>query len=98
MEGRVPGVVKTVYEQMNRQMKDIEFELPERIKAFQEGLLRNHLVYLRDNSPYYRRLFDSYGINTEKIHNLEDLTRIPFTEKKDSSFTMMTSAVYPRKR
>lgn len=63
--------------------KDIEFESPERIKSFQEDLLRKHLVYLRDNSPYYRRLFDSYGINIEKIRHLEDLTRIPFTEKKD---------------
>ncbi|MBO7437689.1 MAG: AMP-binding protein, partial [Bacteroidaceae bacterium] len=42
-----------------------------------------HLVYLKKNSPYYRRVFDSYGININKIVHLEDLTRIPFTEKKD---------------
>ncbi len=64
-------------------MNDIEFSSPEQIKQFQEELLQKHLVYLKKNSPYYRRLFDSYGININKIVHLEDLTRIPFTEKKD---------------
>ena len=64
-------------------MNDIEFSSPAEIKAFQEDLLHRHLVYLKKNSPYYRRVFDSYGINISKIVHLEDLTRIPFTEKKD---------------
>ena len=64
-------------------MNDIEFSSPEQIKQFQEELLHKHLVYLKKNSPYYRRLFESYGINISKIVHLEDLTRIPFTEKKD---------------
>ena len=64
-------------------MNDIEFSSPEQIKQFQEDLLHKHLVYLKKNSPYYRRVFDSYGIDIKKIVHLEDLTRIPFTEKKD---------------
>ena len=64
-------------------MNDIEFSSPEQIKLFQEDLLHKHLVYLKKNSPYYKRVFDSYGININKIVHLEDLTRIPFTEKKD---------------
>ena len=64
-------------------MNDIEFSSPEQIKQFQEELLHKHLVYLKKNSPYYRRVFESYGINISKIVHLEDLTRIPFTEKKD---------------
>lgn len=64
-------------------MNDIEFSSPEEIKSFQEELLHKHLVYLKKNSPYYRRVFDSYGIDIKKIVHLEDLTRIPFTEKKD---------------
>lgn len=63
--------------------RDIEFESLETIKEFQENLLHGHLAYLKENSPYYRRLFDSYGINIGKIVHLEDLVRIPFTEKKD---------------
>ena len=83
---------------MNRQMKDIEFELPERIKAFQEGLLRKHLDYLHDNSPYYRRLFDSYGINIGRIQYIEDLTRIPFTEKKDLQLYNDDFCCVPRRK
>ena len=63
--------------------QDIEFRSPEEIKAFQEDLLRKHLAYLKEHSRYYRRMFDSYGIDTDKIRTLEDLVRIPFTEKKD---------------
>ena len=48
-------------------MNDIEFSSAAEIKAFQEDLLHKHLVYLKKNSPYYRRVFDSYGININKI-------------------------------
>ena len=78
--------------------KDIEFESPERIKEFQEKLLRKHLVYLSENSPYYRRLFDSYGIRIDKIRHLEDLVRIPFTEKKDLQLYNDDFCCVPRNR
>lgn len=64
-------------------MQDIEFESPERIKEFQEELLVKHLEYLEAHSPYYRRLFSENGIDIKTIRHLEDLVRIPFTEKKD---------------
>lgn len=78
--------------------KDIEFESPERIKEFQENLLHGHLAYLKENSPYYRRLFDSYGINIDRIVHLEDLTRIPFTEKKDLQLYNDDFCCVPRKK
>ena len=62
---------------------DIEYKSVEEIKAYQEGLLHEALVYLKNNSPYYQRMFKSYGINIEKIRHIEDLVKIPFTEKKD---------------
>ena len=62
---------------------DIEYKSVEEIKAFQEGLLHEALAYLKANSPYYQRMFKSYGINIEKIRHIEDLVKIPFTEKKD---------------
>ena len=78
--------------------KDIEFESPERIKEFQEELLKKHLSYLKANSVYYRRLFDSYGIKTDKIRHLEDLVRIPFTEKKDLQLYNDDFCCVPRKK
>lgn len=78
--------------------EDIEFESPEKIKEFQEELLHKHLVYLQKKSPYYNRLFSSYGINIEKIQHLEDLTRIPFTEKKDLQLYNDDFCCVPKKK
>ena len=62
---------------------DIEFETIERIKQFQEGLLQKQLVYLKDKSPFYQSMFQKYSIDISKIKTLEDLSLLPFTEKKD---------------
>ena len=62
---------------------DIEFKKPEEIKAFQEDLLHKALVYLKEHSKYYQRIFKSYNIDIDKILTIEDLQKIPFTEKKD---------------
>ena len=56
---------------------DIEYKSVEEIKAFQEELLHKALAYLKDNSPYYQRMFKSYGINIDKIRHIEDLVKIP---------------------
>lgn len=62
---------------------DIEFKSAEEIKTYQEGLLHKALHYLNDNSAYYQRMFKKYEIDIDKIVYLEDLIKIPFTEKKD---------------
>ncbi len=62
---------------------DIEYKSPDQIRAFQEDLLRQHLAYLNAHSPFYQRMFRSYGIQIDRIRTLDDLIRIPFTGKKD---------------
>lgn len=64
-------------------MKDIEFESIYTIKAFQDEKLRKAVLYLKEHSPYYQRLFDKFHININNIRQIEDLVNIPFTEKKD---------------
>ena len=66
-----------------KRTNDIEYKSVEEIKTYQEGLLHEALAYLQAHSPYYQRMFKSYGINIEKIRHIEDLVKIPFTEKKD---------------
>ncbi len=63
--------------------KDIEFCTVDQIKAYQETLLKKALLYLQANSRYYQRVFAKYAIDIEKIKTIEDLVKIPFTEKKD---------------
>ena len=63
--------------------EDIEFQSAEAIKDFQEQKLREALAYLAANSPYYQRMFSRCRIDIDKIRHIEDLVKIPFTEKKD---------------
>ncbi len=62
---------------------DIEFESIERIRDYQEELLRKQISYLAAHSPYYRRMFADQHIDPSSIRTIDDLQRLPFTEKKD---------------
>lgn len=53
------------------------------IKEFQEKKLRELLVYLSENSPYYKALFQKEGININDVNSIEDLQKIPVTSKTD---------------
>ncbi len=55
------------------------------IKSFQEQKLKEQLVYLQANSPYYKQLFVKHEIEVEKINSIENLTQLPTTTKEDFS-------------
>lgn len=61
---------------------DIEFKSREEIKLYQEELLREQIAFLAEHSPFYQRMFSSQAINPADIRTLEDLQRLPFTEKR----------------
>jgi phenylacetate-CoA ligase len=67
---------------MNKE-NDIEFKSPAEIKQFQEQKLKEALSYLNEKSRYYQRTFKSNGIDINDINTIEDLQKVPFTEKKD---------------
>ncbi len=60
----------------------LEFQSPREIRAAQEKLLRQHIKYCSENSPYYRRVFSELGLEPENI-SLETLTELPFTDKQE---------------
>lgn len=62
---------------------DIEFKSAEEIKIYQDSRLREALQYLNTNSPFYKRMFAEHGIDINNIKCIEDLSSLPFTEKKD---------------
>ncbi|MBO5720594.1 MAG: AMP-binding protein [Bacteroidales bacterium] len=64
-------------------MIDIEYKSVEEIKLYQENLLKDALNYLKSYSKFYQRMFNKYEIDIDKINTIEDLVKIPFTEKKD---------------
>ena len=53
------------------------------VKSLQEQKLRELLQYLDQNSPFYKDLFSRNRIRVEEIRSLEDLSRIPVTNKED---------------
>jgi phenylacetate-CoA ligase len=59
-----------------------EFMTEAEIKLIQVKLLRQHLEYCRDASPYYRQLLQGKDFSDFK---LEDLTQQPLTDKHDFS-------------
>ncbi|MBR1872236.1 MAG: AMP-binding protein [Bacteroidales bacterium] len=63
--------------------QDIEFRSPEQIKELQDKLLQEAIAYLAANSAYYKRMFSKCGVDPAKIRCIEDLVKLPFTEKKD---------------
>jgi phenylacetate-CoA ligase len=60
----------------------MEFQRPEASRAAQQRLLGEHLRYAAERSPYYRRTFREYGIDPAAV-TLEDLPKLPLTDKKD---------------
>lgn len=68
---------------MSEKICDIEFESVEKIKEFQNRKLQEALRYLEANSAFYQRMFKDNGIDIERIQTIDDLVKLPFTEKKD---------------
>ena len=57
--------------------------VPAEIREVQEKKLGTLLEYLKKESPFYRRLFKQQGIDPGSVKQLEDLVRIPVTQKED---------------
>ena len=52
------------------------------ITAFQVEKLKEQIQYLFSNSPFYQKLFEEEGILPSNIRTLEDLAKLPVTEKE----------------
>ncbi|WP_432822805.1 phenylacetate--CoA ligase family protein [Trichloromonas sp.] len=62
---------------------NLEFNSPTAIGEAQNLLLRRHLAYLAEHSPFYRRRFAEAGIDLVDVAGLADLSRLPMTSKED---------------
>ncbi len=62
---------------------DLEFLTPEEISQRQNRLLREHVRYVAQHSPFYRKMFAKRGIDPAAIRSGEDLCLLPFTTKAD---------------
>ena len=53
----------------------------EEIRQHQLRKLKEQVSYLNGSSPYYKRVFKEHGITGETIKTLDDLKKIPFSDK-----------------
>jgi len=55
----------------------------ELLERHQLTLLRRQLAHVHARSPFYRRKLDAAGIRPEDVRTMQDVRRIPFTEKEE---------------
>lgn len=63
--------------------EEIETMPPDKIRQMQLARLQQQLAYVYARSPFYRRKFDTAGVNPSHIRHLEDLAAFPFTTKDE---------------
>lgn len=56
---------------------------PERIATFQDKKIRQIVAHAYERVPYYRELFDRFGLKPAHVRARADLDRIPITTKSD---------------
>lgn len=61
--------------------EEMETLSSEKFHDVQEKAFLKQLTYVWDNSEFYKKKFHEAGLEREDIKNLEDLTKLPFTEK-----------------
>ncbi len=57
------------------------------IQDYQNTRLRRLVAHAYNRVPYYRRLFDCWGIKPEIVRTAADLSAIPVTVGADRSFS-----------
>lgn len=63
--------------------RELHYQDPAAIKAFQEERMRETLEYVAQHSPFYKKLFEKHAVDIASIKTLEDLQAIPTTTKQD---------------
>jgi len=69
------------------------------LRTMQQEKIRRIVRYAYRNVPLYRKRFDEAGVKPEDIKRLDDIAKIPFTEKNDlrDNYPLGILAVPPRR-
>lgn len=68
---------------MFEQHPEIQFKSPAEIAEFQNKQLQKQMQYIKERSPFYKRLFSQNNINFDDIKTVADLQKVPVTTKQD---------------
>ncbi|MBI3458145.1 MAG: phenylacetate--CoA ligase family protein [Candidatus Rokubacteria bacterium] len=70
---------------------EMETVAPDRLRETEEEKLRRQLEYTWQLSPFYRRKWEEAGVDPRRVRRVEDLARLPFTEKRELQETQEAS-------
>jgi len=71
--------------------KEMETLPPDRFHDVQEKALLRQLKYVWENSAFYQKKFGEAGVALGDIKRLEDLSKLPFTEKAELRESQLTA-------
>ena len=72
--------MKKKSEYWNEEMETLS---PERFREIQEKALLKQLKYVFKKSAFYKKKFGEAGVELGDIRGLDDLSKLPFTEKAE---------------
>lgn len=55
----------------------------EQLREIQSRRLKKMVEYVYHNTPFYRKKFQEMGLTPDDIHSIDDVVKLPFTEKTD---------------
>lgn len=55
----------------------------DQLREIQSQRLRKMAAYVYHNTPFYRKKFQEMGLLPEDIHDIDDIVKLPFTQKTD---------------
>ena len=55
----------------------------DQLREIQSRRLKKMVDYVYHNTPFYRRKFQEMGLLPEDIHDIDDIVKLPFTQKTD---------------
>ena len=62
---------------------NLQYAKQAEIKSIQNRLFLEHFEYVVKNSLFYKKKYSSFGIDIKKVKTIEDISKLPFTRKKD---------------
>jgi phenylacetate-CoA ligase len=65
------------------EFEDLQNSNQDKITKTQNKLFLDHFNYTLTNSPFYKKLYNSIGIDVNAIQSIDDIKKLPFTRKSD---------------
>jgi phenylacetate-CoA ligase len=79
-----------------REFDQSQWLSPQELEEYQFRKVKNMFCYAYENIPYYRRMFKTYGLNSNQIQSFSDIDRYPVLTKEDVKNYYKELIVTPR--